>query len=231
MFGRKREDDLDRELRAHLDLEAEELGDRDAARRALGSVARIKEDVREAWGWPRVERAVQDFRYALRQMQRPAGFTIVAVFTLAMGLGAVTAIFSILNGVLLQPLRYREPGRLFLARTVPAARTNLQDNFPVNALWADRWRRYCRACEGTALAQFADLTLVGAGEPVKLAALNISLRIFSACWEWSPRWAAIFRRMRRRQTWSSPIRCGAAASAQIRRWSGARSNSTASCGP
>ena len=65
MFGRrKREDDLDRELRAHLDLEAEEADDRAAARRALGNLARIKEDVRDAWGWTAVERFLNDVKYA-----------------------------------------------------------------------------------------------------------------------------------------------------------------------
>jgi len=177
-WRRKREDDLERELRAHLDLETEELENSDAARRALGNVARIKEDVRQAWGWTWVERMRQDFKYSFRQMMRSPGFTFVAVLTLALGLGATTAMFSIVNGVLLKPMQYREPGRLFVARTLPPARAKLDRDFPVNWMWFEQWQKYCRACDGLSLEQFLDVTMVGAGEPVKLPALGVSVDFF-----------------------------------------------------
>src|SRR5215469_9721527 len=175
---RKQEGDLDRELRNHLDLEAEERGDRDSARRALGNMTRIKEDVREAWGWSTVERIAQDLRYVLRQMRRTPGFTAVAILTLALGLGATTAMFSILDGVLLQPLNYREPSRLFLARTLPPPNSKLHDNFPNNSRQFEIWQRSCRLCDGLALFRFLDVTLVGAGEPVRLSGLSISRDFF-----------------------------------------------------
>ena len=177
-WSRNRERDLERELRAHLDLEAEEQGDIDAARRALGNVTKIKEEVREVWGWTVLDRLRQDLKYALRQMRRTPGFTAVAVLTMALGLGTTTAMFSIVNGVLLEPLKYRDPGRLFLARTVPPPQTKFVGDFPVNARQFERWRLYCTGCDRMALAQFLELTLVGAGDPVKLPGLSVTPDFF-----------------------------------------------------
>ena len=69
-WRRKREQDLNRELRSHLEAESEEQRDRHAAQRALGNLGRIKEDVREAWGWTWLDRFSQDVRYALRTMRQ-----------------------------------------------------------------------------------------------------------------------------------------------------------------
>lgn len=144
----------------------------------MGNLARIKEEVREAWGWATLERFGQDLKYALRQMRRSPGFSIVAVLTLALGLGASTAMFSIVNGVLLKAMPYHDPDRLFVARTMPPPEAKLDRDFPVNWMWFERWQKYCGSCDGMSLEQFADLTLVGAGDPVKLPALSVSLDYF-----------------------------------------------------
>jgi predicted permease len=125
-WRRKREQDLDRELRDHLALEAEEKD-----RRALGNVARIKEDVRDAWGWMWLDRLAQDLRYACRTLCKSPTFAATAVLSLALGIGASSAIFSLIDALLLRWLPARnaqEPVQLTIAG-VPRANPPLLENF------------------------------------------------------------------------------------------------------
>lgn len=179
---RRRNQDLDDEIRAHLAMAAHDRiasGESPAdaarnARRELGNETRIKEITREVWGWTALDRLRQDLRYALRQMRRNPAFTVAAILSLALGLGAATAMFSIVDGVLLAPLAFRDPARLYVARNLPPPEAHLSGDFPVNARHFLEWRRHCGSCESVGLVQMEDLTLTGFGEPVKLPALRMS---------------------------------------------------------
>ena len=118
-----REQDLERELRSDLELEAAELeanglsaeAARSAARRALGNTTLVKEDVRQMWGWTRWDILIQDFRYALRTLRKSPGFALTAVLTLALGIGASTAVFTLVDSIVLEPLTYHDGGKLVVA--------------------------------------------------------------------------------------------------------------------
>jgi putative ABC transport system permease protein len=114
------EAELDEELQAHLRMAAQGHMDRGetreqaeaSARRDTGNVGLIKEVTREMWGWTSLERLLQDFRFGARMLRKNPGSTLVSLLTLALGVGASTAIFSVVYGVLLRPLPYEKPEQI-----------------------------------------------------------------------------------------------------------------------
>ena len=114
LFSRKQRDiDLSEELRFHLEEEAEECG-YNAARRELGNIALIKEDTRAVWGWIWIEQFLQDLRYAARTMRKSFAFTALTVLSLALGIGANSAIYSLTDAVVMRWLPVRDPESLVL---------------------------------------------------------------------------------------------------------------------
>lgn len=140
LHARTLDADLDEELRTHLDLAiAENLKAgmttdqaRIAALRAFGGVAQTREAYRTQRGLPWLEQVSRDVRFAVRGLRKAPGFTLTAILTLALGIGAVTSVFSVVDAVLLKPFAFRDPDRLVVLREAVednAGRTASPDNY------------------------------------------------------------------------------------------------------
>jgi predicted permease len=121
-----------------------------------------------------VETFWNDLRYSLRNLARDRGFAIVALLTLALGIGANTAIFSIVNSVILRPLAYRNPDRLFTIHEVIPKVSNLYPELPVNPMHFLEWRKRCTSFEQVAELGTYGPNLTGMGQPEQLGGARVS---------------------------------------------------------
>jgi hypothetical protein len=164
---------LEEELKSHLEMLAEEnlkrgMGAEEAhyaALRSFGGVEQTKESYREQRGLPFIESLAQDIRYTLRTLRRNPGFTVVAVLTLALGIGANTAIFSAVNALLLSPYPFPEPDRIMFVE----ARHISGKNHNTGYHDFHDWRAQNVVFEDMAIApETLSFTLTGEGEPQRI---------------------------------------------------------------
>ena len=181
------ERDLERELRFHLDQHAADLVARGAgpeearreARLKLGGPEQVKERCRDARGTRRLEDLAHDLRYAVRGLRQRPAFTAVAIGTLALGIGATTLMFTLVDGVLLKPLPYPEPGRL-LAIHGHSPTWNAAVYGEQNLAYFD-----FRDCQAEARSMsiaglvYEDVTLSEPGDPDHVAVIEASSNLFS----------------------------------------------------
>ncbi|SRR6266404_2024749 len=119
---------------------------------------------------------LQDLRYGWRTLAKSPGFTVVAVLTLALGIGANSSIFSLINAVLLRSLPFKEPDRLVMVWERRASSND--SNLPVSAHEFVAWREQARSFEKMAIIRGDGFTLTGAGDPMSIAALRVSSDFF-----------------------------------------------------
>src|SRR5713101_199926 len=184
MFGRDRaEAELSAELRAHLELLTEENmrkgmtpeEARHAARREFGGLEQTKELYREQRGLLFLQTLLQDLRFAFRMLRKNPGFTAVAVLTLALGIGVNTAMFSVMQGVVLAPLQYVNPDRLVMV---------WENNPRFPQTWVSYpnfrdWQRSARSFQQLAAFREQGVDFAGPGTPEHLNGKEISSGFFS----------------------------------------------------
>jgi predicted permease len=172
--------DLAEEMRFHLEMKARARGGTDEARyavqRQFGNTLLLREQSREQWSWMWLETLFQDLHYAMRMLRRSPGFTTVAVLTLALGIGANTAVFSVVNTVLIRPLPYPESDRLVeMWSTNPNA--NRWGRWTAYPRFVD-WRRESKAFEEMAAVRTWVVNLGGGDHPESLYSVVTSSRLF-----------------------------------------------------
>jgi predicted permease len=178
------ERELDREIRFHFDQQVEENIAQGmspdqasaAAKRSLGGVTQIQEECRDLRRTNYLETIWNDLRYAVRTLARTPGFTIIIVLTLGLSIGANSAIFSVIEGVLLRPLPYAQPERLVRVYF----QSDSQPKFPLNPNDFRDFRERTRTFESLAAMTRHDVQLSGSGaDPVMLRGFIVSAGYFS----------------------------------------------------
>jgi putative ABC transport system permease protein len=183
--ARRLDRDLDDEVAFHLAMRASEYRDsgmseraaRDQAQRQFGNVTYLKERTRDMWIFPSLESIRQDIRYALRTLRKAPGFTLVAVFALAVGIGGNTAIFSLIDAIRVRALPYPDADRLVeLWGNVQRARVERRGaSFPD---YQD-WRNQSHSFEEVAAFDQQWMTLVGGEEPERIQTEFVAAPYFS----------------------------------------------------
>ena len=175
--------DLEEEMQAHLEMQAEENVEngmppeeaRNAARRQFGNPTLLKEKTTDIWGWRWFEELARDVRYSLRALRNNPGWSFVIILTLALGIGSNTAVFSLLEAVLLRPLPYHEPERLVMVATVEAeSQRAMNSSYPDYLDWCEQNRTF----ENLAAFRGGSFNLTGKPEPERVRALLVTPNLF-----------------------------------------------------
>jgi putative ABC transport system permease protein len=179
----RRPDDLAEEIRTHLAMEEAEnvaagMGNheaRDQAHLRFGNVTLAEEKSRDMWSWTAIETLRTDVAYGLRQLRRNPAFAVIAILTLALGIGANTAIFSVVNAVLLQSLPFSDPDRLVEARETEQA----PGTYPVNPADYLDWQAQNRTLEATTVFSWTgNRSMAGPNEPAAAAVTEVQANFF-----------------------------------------------------
>src|SRR5437773_3660854 len=154
-----------------------------AARREFGNVTLMEENARDVWRWPSIENLLHDLRYGFRILRNNPGFSVVAILTLALGIGANTAIFSVVYAALMRPLPYWQPNLLITLGEVrpQEGKSSELDTRIWNASYPDYldWTRQSKSFQSLAGFSGDGFTLYGAGEPELVFGAQTTINFFS----------------------------------------------------
>jgi putative ABC transport system permease protein len=189
------EREMEEEMRFHLEMQIEQnlasgMAAKEAnyaARRQFGNQTWLKEASRKMWSLNLIETLIQDLRYGARMLMKSPGFAFVAVLTLALGIGANTAIFSVVSAVLINPLPYREPDRVLqFWETNPLKNWTQEDGSPVAPANFFDWQKQNQVFEDIAAYVYFNmksgpdgLQMESDGEPERIRTLYVTGNIFS----------------------------------------------------
>ena len=176
-MGRRKRmlEDLDQEIRDHIEIATQENIDRGmspkearyAALRKFGNVTRVKEDTRGVWSLVWLEQLLQDIRFGIRMLCKSPGFTAVTVLSLALGIGANTAIFSVVDAVLLRPLPFAEPDRLVTVSECSGPYDQSTKNAVAPGNFLD-WRTRNHVFEHIGAVELPGYSLTGSDRPERV---------------------------------------------------------------
>jgi putative ABC transport system permease protein len=170
--------DLDEDIRAHIEIETQDNiargmnpdDARHAAMKKFGNVARVQEETRKVWTLVWLENFLQDARYGLRSLRKTPGFTAIAILTLALGIGANAAIFSVVYAVLLRPLPYRDAARLVVLRETTPKVGKVGVSYPN----FEDWRAQSKTIPQMAQVTQVGFTLTGATQAESVSGFAVT---------------------------------------------------------
>ena len=180
-------DDAADELASHLEQLTERyvragmgsLEARRAAQRQLGNTTRVREDIYTMHSIEWLDAIVYDLRYAWRQLQKSAGFSGAAIGTVALGVAATTAIFSVVYSVLIEPLPYRDPEHIYSAEIVIPERREQIPSIPASIQAFLAWRETRSEFSGIAALRPWECNITGDAEPERVGGARVSAGFFS----------------------------------------------------
>jgi putative ABC transport system permease protein len=175
--------ELEEDIQEHIARETQDNLDRGmspeearyAAMRKFGNVMQVKEEARDVWSLLWLEQLLEDMRFGLRLLRKNPGFTLVAILTLALGIGANAAVFSVVYAVLLRPLPYKDPASLLVLHETTPKVGDVSVSFP-NFI---DWRAASRTFRQMAAVQAVDFNLAGVTQPENISGDAVSPNFLS----------------------------------------------------